>query len=115
MFEHRNLKGLRVRKVIGFAVLGSLIAGALGLLVMGLWNALLPPLFGLKTLHFWQALGLLLLSRILFGGIHHRRGPGFHHRQRMIQRWERMTPEERERFRQGFRSRFCHARESSEA
>ena len=40
-----------------------------GEVVMHLWNWLLPPLFGLKTLGFWQALGLLLLCRILFGGL----------------------------------------------
>lgn len=40
-----------------------------GMLVMWLWNALLPPLFGLPVVTFWQALGLLALSRILFGGV----------------------------------------------
>ena len=38
-----------------------------GELVMHLWNWLLPPLFGWHLITFWQALGLLLLSRILFG------------------------------------------------
>ena len=43
-----------------------------GELVMHLWNWLLPPLFGWHLITFWQALGLLLLSRILFGSW----GPG---------------------------------------
>ena len=43
-----------------------------GEVVMHLWNWLLPPLFGFRPIHFWQALGILLLSRILFGGF------GFH-------------------------------------
>jgi hypothetical protein len=94
--------------------LGIVIAAALGGVVMGLWNALLPPLFGLKAIHFWQAIGLLILSRILFGGFHRCGGRRFHHRQHLIERWERMTPEERERFKQGFRSRFCGGPASSQ-
>ena len=39
-----------------------------GELVKLLWNWILPPLFGWRTLNFWQALGLLALCRILFGG-----------------------------------------------
>ena len=76
-----------------------------GEVVMHLWNWLLPPLFGWRQIGFWQALGLLALCRILFGGVS---GRGFHRsnfRRRMGDRWERMTPEEREKFRQGMRSR----------
>jgi hypothetical protein len=76
-----------------------------GAVVMNLWNWLLPPLFGWGQITFWQALGLLALCRILFGGFG-LRGPGrYNFRRRMAERWERMTPEERERFRQGMRSR----------
>ena len=68
-----------------------------GQVVMHLWNWLLPPLFGWKMLTFWQALGLLVLCRVLFGGLGgHGPGPGRHCRQRS----RRMTPEEREKFRQ---------------
>jgi hypothetical protein len=76
-----------------------------GEVVMHLWNWLLPALFGWPQITFWQALGLLALCRILFGGFG---GRGFHRssfRRRMAERWERMTPEERERFQQGMRSR----------
>jgi hypothetical protein len=68
-----------------------------GEVVMHLWNWLLPPLFGWRMLGFWQALGLLALCRILFGGHGRRGGWGPRHR------WgacKRMTPEEREKFRQ---------------
>jgi len=75
-----------------------------GELVMHLWNWLLPGLFGLHTIGFWQALGLLLLSRILFGGFGGH-GHGHGRRRRMEERWEKMTPEEREKFRQSFRGR----------
>jgi hypothetical protein len=71
-----------------------------GEVVMHLWNWLLPALFGWRQVTFWQALGLLVLCRILFGrlGGHRPRGGKW-------RRWERMTPEEREKFRQGMRSR----------
>jgi hypothetical protein len=113
MFDHRGLNGRHPRRLVGFLLLLPLVAAALGFGVMALWNGLLPPLFGLKPIHFWQALGLLVLSRLLFGGFHRRSGPpSFRHRQRLIQRWESMTPEERERFKQGFRGRFCGNRET---
>jgi hypothetical protein len=71
-----------------------------GFVVMWLWNWLLPPLFGWHTLTFWQAIALLALSRILFGGFGMRGGGGSRMRWRMGDRWNRMSPEERERFRQ---------------
>jgi len=92
------------------AILGMMLFIAIGgELVLHLWNWLLPPLFGWPRITFWQALGLLALCRILFGGF------GFHgshrsdYRRRMAERWERMTPEERERLRQSWRGRwgFC--------
>jgi hypothetical protein len=70
-----------------------------------LWNWLLPALFGWRLITFWQALALLALCRILFGGFG---GHGFRRsnfRRRMGERWERMTPEEREKFRQRWRER----------
>lgn len=69
-----------------------------GEVVKLLWNWLLPPLFGWRTLGFWQALGLLALCRILFGGLGGH-GPGRHRGGRFGGRCRNMTPEERERFR----------------
>lgn len=90
---------LAILAMILFAFIG-------GEIVMHLWNWLLPPLFGWRQLDFWQALGLLALCRILFGGFGgHRSGrPSF--RSRMKDRCGSMTPEERERFRQRMRERF---------
>ena len=68
-------------------------------MVLRLWNWLLPALFGWPQITFWQALGLLALCRILFGGSAARRPPRTHFRRRMAERWEQMTPEERERMR----------------
>lgn len=72
--------------------------GLFGGCVMLLWNWLMPDLFGLPEISFWQAAGLLLLCKILFGGFgggHH--GHGCHHgSNKLRERWENMTPEERQ-------------------
>ncbi len=96
--RHGVLRGI---KIAIFVIIG---AAVFGFVVESLWNALIPPIFGWHTITFWQALGLLLLSKILFGGFH-RHGSGGRDRwkQRMKDRWEKMTPEEREKFRQGMR------------
>ena len=79
-----------------------------GEVVLHLWNWLLPPIFGWRYITFWQAVGILALCRILFGG-HGWRGPGrSNFRRRMSERWEKMTPEEREKFRHGMRDRCGH-------
>ena len=89
------------------AILGMALFIAIGgAAVRLLWNWLLPSLFGWREITFWQALGMLALCRILFGG------SGWHGsvrsslRRRMEERCENMTPEERERFRQGMRVRW---------
>ena len=80
-------------------VLVLLAIVVLGSVVMSLWNWVMPALFvGAKTIDFAHALGLLVLSRILFGGFRGK-GHGGRHR-RGWRRWERMTPDERARFRE---------------
>jgi len=82
---------------VRFVLFGILFAGVAGLVVMGLWNLLMPAVFDLHTISFWQALGLLVLSRILFGGF---RGWGRGmHRARFAKGWNSLTPEEQQRFR----------------
>lgn len=80
-----------------------------GQIVMRLWNWLLPELFGWKAITFWQALGLLVLCRVLFGGLGRSGGGSGRYRsrmgRRMAERWEKMTPEEREKWRESFRGR----------
>ena len=92
------------------AILGMVIFAWIGgELVMHLWNWLAPALFGLRQVTFWQALGLLALCRILFGGFGLSGGAHRNSRRRMRERvderWEQMTPEERERLRQGLHDR----------
>ncbi len=76
-----------------------------GELVLHLWNWLLPALFGWHQITLWQAIGILALCRILFGRIGGRGMGRYNFRGRIAPRWERMTPEEREKFRQGMRGR----------
>jgi len=104
--------------IVPLGLLGMAIFAAIGgLIVMLLWNWLAPELFGLRLVTFWQAIGLLALCRILFGGFgmggagrrgsHRRFDKRIHERvdERLRERWEEMTPEERERFREGWRGR----------
>src|SRR5256885_12482351 len=88
-----------------FLLFAAAIVAALGFVVMTLWNWVVPAAFGWHAIGYWEAVGLLVLSKILFGGF--RGGPWRygHWRHRMMERWERMTPEEREKFRQGMRAR----------
>ncbi len=92
-----------IRRISKFVLFAVLAGGIFSLVVMWLWNRLMPALFGLHVLSFWQALGLLILSKILFSGFHGRPGFSRDWRLRLIRRWEQMTPEEREAFRAGLR------------
>lgn len=94
--------------MLRMAVIGVAAITLGGWVVTGLWNWLIPSVFGLHTIGFWQALGLLVLARILFGGFRGGQGHRFGRRRMMKQwaeRWEKMTPEEREKFREGMRRR----------
>jgi hypothetical protein len=99
--------------ILAVVVLVPLFIALGGTVVMLLWNWLLPPLFGWSQLTFWQALGILALSRILFGGFgfHGTSGSGFRrhkwgHKDKDsgLREWLDMTPEEREKFKQGLSS-----------
>lgn len=78
-------------------------AALIGFVVMGLWNWLMPDLFGLTEITFWQALGLLILSKILFGGWkgghHHREHRGGYWKKRFRDKWQNMSEEEKEKYR----------------
>jgi hypothetical protein len=101
---------LRVLKIVLFAALAMTAAS---FLLMSLWNVLMPGIFAVRTISFWQALGLLVLSKILFGGFRPYAGGGPRWGRRMMERWEQMTPEEREKFKQGMR-RGCGPRQNVE-
>jgi len=94
---------MRRKRLLMIAPVALLAMAAFGYIVMLLWNWLMPELFGLREINYWHAWGLFILGKILFGGF---RGASGNWRHRMMQRCERMTPEERERFRQAFENRW---------
>jgi hypothetical protein len=96
----------KIAKIIKMIVLVVLAVAVFGFVTRELWNWLVPGIFGLRAITFWQAIGLCVLSKILFGGFHkHGGGGGRGWRRRMEQRWAAMSDEERERFRAGMRNR----------
>jgi len=105
MGKYRVVKAIKILVMVIAAVI------VFGFVTMYLWNILMPAIFGLKLITFWQALGLLLLAKILFGGFHRHGGgrPGW--KRHMQERFANMTPEEREKFRAGMRGRsWCRPR-----
>ena len=97
------MRSNRLRWGLRFVVMAIVVATIVSLVVMALWNWLAPSLFGWPAISLVQAAGLLILCRILFGGLLGR--GGMHWRRRFAERWEQMSPEERERFRAGMRGR----------
>ena len=108
-------RGFWIAKGVKILVLVAVVLGVVSFVVMSLWNWLVPTLFSGPVLGYWQALGLLVLARLLFGGLRpHGRGRGGHSWHHARARWEHMTPEERERLRKHFRGgwhRGCHGRD----
>ena len=108
---------MKVRGIVRglvFFLMAALAAILFSFVVKWLWNWLMPALFGLHLISFWQALGVLILSKILFSGFHARPGGSRDWRMRFIRRWDQMTPEEREKFRAGLH-RHCGPGGSSPA
>jgi hypothetical protein len=112
------MRRFRFFKVLNIVVLVAVAVTVIGFVTMHLWNWVMPAVFGLKTITWLQALGLLVLGKILFGGIHRHgggcRGRGW--KRHMEERWAQMSEEERERFRAGMRGRWgCGPDPGSEA
>ena len=88
-----------------------IVLAGFGIGIMLLWNWLMPAIFGLMEINFWQALGILVLCRILFGGFnfrHHRKHNGemFGRHHNLREKWQKMTPEQRTEFVQRRMSHF---------
>jgi hypothetical protein len=86
-----------------------------GFVVMSLWNYLIPAIFHLGIITYWQAVGIFILCKILFGfgGKGHRggmRGGGPWMRHRMEERFKNMTPEEKDQFKAKWQQRCSHDR-----
>ena len=109
-------KGLRI---LGWTAMGLLAVSVFGLVTMLLWNWLVPVLFNGPVISFWQALGLLVLSKLLFWGAggkgHNWRSRGYqnHWKNKFYNKFSSMTPEERENLKQKMKEKWCHWEGSS--
>lgn len=102
-----------MRRALWFVPLAVLAVLVIGVVVMLLWNWLVPALFGLPTVGFLQAIGLLVLARLLLGGFRAHAGRFAPWRARMMERWAQMSDDERAQFRAAMRAR-CHGRHGAE-
>jgi hypothetical protein len=98
-------RGFRFLIPVLFVAGGALMGGV----VMYLWNAILVPVLHVGVLGFWQGLGLLVLSRILFGGWKGGGSWGGHRGGPWKNKWQNMSEEERMRMKAEWRDR-CRPR-----
>ena len=89
---HRKMSGYRILRIIGVAIAGVLLAALFalifGFLVKILWNWLMPVLFGLPRIGYWQAFGIVILAKLIFGGFGSRHDDHHDHfHQRINSRW----------------------------
>lgn len=102
---------MKKKKKIFLILILPVIVAAVTVVVMLLWNAILPGLIHVGTITFWQAMGLLILCKILFGGFGGggcKRGGA---RTQFRNKWKNMSDEERQKFKEEWKNR-CHHRTS---
>ena len=98
------MKRYWVKKALFIPLIVAVAVFIMGSAVMLLWNAIIPSVFHLDQISFWQAIGLLLLAKILFGGFHghHSRFGKWGH---MNSRCNHMSDEERLKLREEWKKR----------
>jgi hypothetical protein len=102
-------KGFGARRVVLFVLFAAIAIFVFGGVVMLLWNNVLAQVTHVSTISFLQALGILLLAKILFGGFRGGWGPRrYYWKQRMRDKWNNMTPEDRDKFKQELQKRCGH-------
>lgn len=105
-------KGLKIALMI---VLGFLAVGVFTYATMWLWNWLVPELFKGPVISYWQALGLLALSKILFSGLGGKGGGGGGRAKAYWrERLRAMSPEEREQFKAKMKDKWCRWEEKAQ-
>lgn len=95
VYHHRTHPFLKGLKIFGFVILGvigvAFLALLFGYIVMLLWNWLMPVLFELTTITFWQAVGIVILARLIFGGFKHGKSETERHKpvkEKFFDRWK---------------------------
>lgn len=107
-------KAVRIGKIFVWAVVIFFIGFGIVWGTMYLWNLLIPDLFHGPVLNFWQTLGLLVLAKVFFGfgkGGHSRHSPG-PWKNYWREKWGQMSPEERDKFKQKMKEKWCYRGES---
>jgi hypothetical protein len=99
------VRSYRFLRAIGFVSLLAAVVAIAGFVVMQLWNWLVPALFGGPVLHFAQAVGLLVLTRLMFGRIGGGHGRRLSWRSRMLHGARRITSDERQMLREAMSRR----------
>lgn len=103
MLNHRRRRFIWIPFFVLFSA--ALLSGA----VMWLWNHVLVEVVPVRSVTFWQAAGLMLLSRLLFGGFPGRRGGWGHGQSRFgaawKAKWQQMSDEDKARFKEQWRKR----------
>lgn len=103
------------KKIAGFLLMAMAATALLSFVVMSLWNNILAIVLHISVINFWQALGILVLSKILFGGFKSGGCGGRRHawKKEMHEKWQAMTPGEREKIKEEWRNR-CRVWKKSE-
>ena len=107
MIKCKKMSG-EYKKIGVFFVLCPLVIFLLvTLIVKMLWNCILPDVLGVKTINYWQAMGILVLSKIFFGGVNARLGKRINNlKNKPIEKQtEGMTLEEKEKFKEIFKQK----------
>ena len=115
MFNKDNYSSSRFKplKILFFIIVFMAFIAAVATIVMLLWNAILPEVTGVKPLNFWQAAGLLILAKILFGGFKGRGHWKHSGNEHWKNKWMEMKPEEREAAKSRWQE-YCNRKKTDE-
>lgn len=93
-FRGKNpfIKGLRIGGMVVFGIIAAAVfALVFGVFVMLLWNWLIPLIFGLTTITYWQAFGIVILAKLIFGAVGHGR-EDWHDKFSSHDKWKKWGP-----------------------
>ena len=102
-------KGWWIGKMVIF---GFLMVMLLGVVTQFLWNFVMPDIFGLPVINFWQGLALFILAKLIFGfgGGGGKKWGGYRNhqmRRQWVERYSKLSPEERDKFKEKFKEKWC--------
>jgi hypothetical protein len=103
--NHQNFKPRRFKWAFAAVIIIPVLILSVAWIVMFLWNAILPQVIHVQPVNFLQALGILVLSRILIGGFRFSSHPWHRHPSAMREKWMNLTEEEKARFREEWKKR----------